>query len=94
MTLDTKSISNEECIYRLFGLFLPPISIKSSICTGNRRGTGSCKGDSGGPLVDVEKNTLVGIVSWGYPCAYDYMPDMYTRVDSYLDWINGTMMEN
>lgn len=46
---------------------------------------------AGGPLVDItnsSKKELVGIVSWGIPCAQGY-PDVYTRVYSYLDWINA-----
>lgn len=46
---------------------------------------GMCKGDSGGPL--VADNTLIGIVSFGRPCARGY-PDGFTRVSTYKQWID------
>ncbi|XP_077256103.1 chymotrypsin-2-like isoform X1 [Temnothorax americanus] len=46
---------------------------------------GSCHGDSGGPLTVGGK--LVGLVSWANGCASTSYPTVYTRVVSYLDWI-------
>lgn len=43
----------------------------------------------GGPLITNE-GVLVGIVSWGVPCALGY-PDIYTGVYKYLDWIQSEM---
>lgn len=43
------------------------------------------QGDSGGPL--VAENAQIGVVSWGRPCAKG-VPDVFTRVYSYRDWIN------
>jgi len=45
----------------------------------------SRQGDSGSAL--TYKGALVGIVSFGVPCAVGY-PDVYTRVYPYRDWIN------
>ncbi|KAF5287783.1 hypothetical protein FQA39_LY15719 [Lamprigera yunnana] len=55
------------------------------ICTFTKYGEGACHGDSGGPL--VANNKQIGIVSWGEPCARG-LPDVFTRVTSYLDWIS------
>lgn len=49
--------------------------------------------DIGGPLANFNNKSkieLVGIVSFGIPCAKGY-PDAYTRVSFYVDWINATM---
>ncbi|XP_015586368.1 chymotrypsin-1 [Cephus cinctus] len=62
----------------------------SHLCGLQEYGIGVCSGDSGGPL--IYNNTIVGIVSWGYGCAIG-MPDGYTRVYSYLDYIKTTMLE-
>ncbi|XP_016979449.1 trypsin theta [Drosophila rhopaloa] len=48
----------------------------------------ACQGDSGGPL--VVGNTLVGIVSWGYACAAELLPGVYTDVPSVRDWVLKT----
>lgn len=46
----------------------------------------SCDGDSGGPL--MVDNTIIGIVSWGYDCAADNYPGIYTKVQNYATWIS------
>ncbi len=54
--------------------------------------SGACHGDSGGPLV-VKRDGVIyvaGIVSFGSSlgCAVDpNLPDVYTRVSDYADWI-------
>lgn len=52
------------------------------------------QGDSGSPLVTTSPDgggapVQVGIVSFGKPCARG-LPDVYTRVSSYAEWINKT----
>lgn len=53
-------------------------------------GTGVCSGDSGGPL--VSNNQLIGIASWAKLCAHG-VPDGFTRVSEYADWIAKTIQE-
>ncbi|KAL4227332.1 hypothetical protein ACF0H5_012777 [Mactra antiquata] len=61
------------------------------VCAGT--GTiGTCHGDSGGPLVCIHDNRyyLVGVTSYGYQsCSQDGYPDVYTRVASYIDWMEA-----
>lgn len=44
-----------------------------------------CNGDSGGPLVCSKLQ--IGIVSGSMGCARKNMPNVWTRVDRYIDWI-------
>ncbi|KAJ2947665.1 hypothetical protein O0L34_g17469 [Tuta absoluta] len=53
-------------------------------CTFSGSGEGTCHGDSGGPL--IQGNKLVGVVSWGIPCAVGF-PDVHTRIAPYIGWI-------
>lgn len=48
----------------------------------------ACHGDSGGPLQYKLNDTyyIAGIVSFGVSCGSTF-PDVYTRVSSYIDWI-------
>lgn len=83
------TISNEDCsarLSRLNGTLPEDLEITSTtVCTFINRGIGTCMGDSGGPLA-THNNTLVGLVSWGIPCAQGF-PDMFTRVSGFIDWI-------
>lgn len=79
-----KTISNQDCADAYIGTKI----IDSELCTFTKIGEGTCKGDSGGPL--VSSGSLVGIVSWGNPCALGD-PDIYTRVSDFADWIEENM---
>ena len=58
-------------------------------------------GDSGGPLV-VPKSSrdnsaiVIGLTSFGYKkgCGYERMPDVFTNVIKYVDWIKDRMEHN
>ncbi|KAK3533568.1 hypothetical protein QTP70_023433 [Hemibagrus guttatus] len=52
------------------------------------------KGDSGGPLVC--KGVAVGIVSFNYKnnCKYPNLPNVYTEISAYTDWINKVIKGN
>lgn len=61
------------------------------ICAGGGAGD-ACKGDSGGPLLD--RNVVMGIVSWGFGCGREGLPGVYTSVMEYRSWIQCVMSES
>lgn len=61
------------------------------MCTYTTVGEGSCKGDSGSPLLLNGK--VAGLSSWGKHCGGGY-PNVYTRVASFIDWVQTTMEKN
>ena len=62
------------------------------MCFGGQK-SDSCQGDSGGPLVCVEDGVpiLRGIVSFGKGCGRPGLPGIYTRVSTYIDWIDESI---
>ncbi|XP_032514810.2 brachyurin-like isoform X1 [Danaus plexippus] len=82
-------ITNAVC-QRSFDLKLDA----SHLCTSGTNRVGTCDGDSGGPLMVTSQNKkiLVGIVSFGFgdSCSAGY-PSVYTRVTSFLRWIQTQM---
>merc|ERR1711911_22633 len=74
--------SNETPIGRMY-------SPQINICAGTK-GRDTCQGDSGGPLVvNVnERFVLLGVTSWGIECGAEGKPGLYTKVSSFIDWIN------
>ncbi|CAG9120336.1 unnamed protein product [Plutella xylostella] len=69
----------------------------SQLCAGEvRGGMDTCQGDSGAPLQIVSKENqciyhLIGLTSFGYKCAEQNKPSVYTRVSEYVDWIESVV---
>ncbi|KAK0084920.1 hypothetical protein PV325_006122 [Microctonus aethiopoides] len=75
------------------GKLMPQGLVSSIFCAGVLEGgKDTCQGDSGGPLQRVLSEpycmySILGITSFGKFCAFKNSPAVYTRVSSYLDWI-------
>jgi len=55
------------------------------------------QGDSGGPLQCRRTDgvwQLAGVTSFGSGCARPGYPDVYTKIQHYLHWINKTIDAN
>lgn len=61
------------------------------VCAGYMKGRcGVCAGDSGGPLVQFTSDgrpVLVGITSRTYGCAWAGWPAIFTRISSFVGWL-------
>ncbi|XP_016982667.1 serine protease snake-like [Drosophila rhopaloa] len=86
-----KSVSNEECQVHYQVDQLAQGVLATQMCAGDLTGErDTCQGDSGGPLImqDGPLGYIVGITSLGQGCASG-PPSVYTRVSSFVDWIEG-----
>ncbi|EGI58175.1 Transmembrane protease, serine 7 [Acromyrmex echinatior] len=85
----------EECL-QAYGTSVP--IRKGHLCAGQIDGSsGSCVGDSGGPLQCRRTDgvwQLAGVTSFGSGCARPGYPDVYTKIQHYLHWINKTIDAN
>uniref|UniRef100_A0A2A4JQ23 trypsin n=1 Tax=Heliothis virescens TaxID=7102 RepID=A0A2A4JQ23_HELVI len=69
----------------------------TQLCAGELRGgKDTCQGDSGSPLQIASKENscifrIVGVTSFGRNCAEQGKPAVYTRVASYIDWIESVV---
>jgi len=71
------------------GQYGPDLDPTQDVCAGSPVGAvDACQGDSGGPLVIRESvPVLAGLVSSGNECAKAGYPGLYTRITSFLPWL-------
>ncbi|XP_006618064.1 chymotrypsin-like protease CTRL-1 isoform X1 [Apis dorsata] len=75
-------ISNYEC-----SMYWPVT--EAHVCTSAAYDEDACQGDSGGPLIVMKnrKPFQIGIVSYGDGNCPSSKPGVFTRVSSFVDWI-------
>ncbi|KAJ3648805.1 hypothetical protein Zmor_020580 [Zophobas morio] len=67
------------------------------LCAGKLSGgKDTCQGDSGGPLQTVLKDpycmySIAGVTSFGKFCGFANAPAIYTKVSSYVSWIESVV---
>jgi len=89
--LDLEEVPATQCKaeYQPLGVHL----LESQMCARGGGGSDSCTGDSGGPLMARKGNTwqLEGIVSYGTQGCDSSLPGVYTRISSFLPWLNSAL---
>ncbi|XP_045541134.1 collagenase-like [Papilio machaon] len=80
-------ITNDVC-RRTFGNTIQ----SSTLCISGANGISTCSGDSGGPLTTDNRNTLIGVTSFGSArgCQRN-LPAGFARVTSFNSWIRARM---
>ncbi|KAH9510087.1 Chymotrypsin-like elastase member 2A [Bulinus truncatus] len=87
-------VSNRECFY--LWKIGPRVNIDWRIICVGRVGLrgGECRGDSGSPLSCNIRNRyyVSGIATFVHAnCTHNFIPDVYLKVDEFIDWIFHTM---
>lgn len=93
-------MQNDECVKQFAGNRLFPKGIiGGQLCIGALKKGDTCTGDSGGPVQVIRQNRgclwyVVGLTSKGCSCGTKNTPAIYTRVASYIDWIEKEVWGN
>ncbi len=91
MKVDLRAMDIDTCKSRpAFG----PERISAKVICASNPHRSTCQGDSGGALTFTNgAPKVVGIVSWGKKrCSGDGQPGVYTRIETYRDWIRQAML--
>ncbi|XP_066584655.1 chymotrypsin-2-like isoform X2 [Prorops nasuta] len=79
-------IADQSYCEQVYGMFGINISDKNLCAFDPQSPRGPCHGDDGGPL--SSDTAVVGILSFVVSCVEYKYPAIFTRVLSYLDWID------
>ncbi|XP_058818790.1 serine protease snake-like [Topomyia yanbarensis] len=89
-------LDRDECSNQFIGLRNFDRGIADEqLCIGSKRGgKDTCQGDSGGPVQVITEPKgciyyVLGVTSAGSSCGTGRSPAVYTRVSSYIDWIES-----
>uniref|UniRef100_A0A1I8NRR4 Peptidase S1 domain-containing protein n=2 Tax=Stomoxys calcitrans TaxID=35570 RepID=A0A1I8NRR4_STOCA len=80
--IELNIVSRTQCASSNYGY---GAEIKTTMICAAAKDKDACQGDSGGPL--VSGGLLVGVVSWGYGCAYADYPGVYADVAALQSWV-------
>jgi len=87
--LEVPVVENQVCSNRGHEL------TEDQLCAGGEERKGACEGDSGGGLFLREESEapwfLLGVVSYGDSACGLGIPDVYTKVSEYIDWIKENL---
>lgn len=90
-------VSNDQC-RQSYNNFKNTIIDDRVLCAGYATGgKDACQGDSGGPLMlarleeEVYAYYQIGVVSYGFKCAEAGYPGVYSRVTSFINWIENNL---
>ncbi|XP_052744380.1 venom protease isoform X2 [Bicyclus anynana] len=93
-------VSNDFC-RQAYTAYKAQVIDERVLCAGFKQGgKDSCQGDSGGPLMQPMFNpeTLkfsfyqIGVVSFGKKCAEPGFPGVYSRVTSFVPWLEKNVL--
>ncbi|XP_004927140.1 trypsin alpha-3 [Bombyx mori] len=82
-TITQRKINIERCKAIYSGS--TKVDISDRVICANEVGRSTCFGDSGAPMVIGQ--VLVGTASYHEGCGDDDHPDVFTRIDTYTNWI-------